>query len=96
MKFTKELNHKDSDAQPPVNKPVPMRPKDAAPPDDSKQLADLSGVARRLGVSKRFVQLLVRRNVIPVIRLGRRCTRFDLDSVLSAVKKLEIQTKEDR
>ena len=89
MKFTKRLNQAD-DIQPPANKPVPMRPKDAALPDDSDQLADLSGVAKKLGVSKRFVQALVRRRVIPVIRLGRRCTRFDLDRVMHAVRKFEI------
>jgi excisionase family DNA binding protein len=89
MKFTKDINQAD-DAQPPISKPVPMVPRDQALPDDSDHLADLSGVARRLGVSKRFVQTLVRRKAIPVIRLGRRCTRFDLDSVLDAVKKFEV------
>jgi excisionase family DNA binding protein len=90
MKFFKELNQADNDAQPTPNKPVPMRPRDKALPDDSNHLADLSGVAKKLGVSKRYVQTLVRRKAIPVIRLGRRCTRFDLDSVMNAVKKFEV------
>jgi excisionase family DNA binding protein len=90
MKVFKNLNPVESDSQPPVNKPVPMRSKDKALPDDSNHLADLCGVARKLGVSKRYVQTLVRRKAIPVIRLGRRCTRFDIDSVMSAVKKFEI------
>ena len=90
MKFFKELNPVENDSQPPLTKPVPMRPRDKALPDDSNQLADLSGVAKKLGVSKRYVQTLVRRKAIPVIRLGRRCTRFDLDSVMNAVKKFEI------
>jgi excisionase family DNA binding protein len=89
MKFTKDINQAD-DAQPPISKPVPMVPRDKALPDDSDHLADLQTVARRLGVSKRYVQTLVRRKVIPVIRLGRRCTRFDLDGVMNAVKKFEI------
>ncbi|HXP85661.1 MAG TPA: helix-turn-helix domain-containing protein [Bryobacteraceae bacterium] len=88
MKFTKQLNPAD-DAQPPISKPVPMKPTSPLP-DDSDHLADLQAVARRLGVSKRFVQSLVRRKAIPVIRLGRRCNRFDLDSVMHAVKKFEI------
>jgi excisionase family DNA binding protein len=88
MKFTKQLNLAD-DAQPPISKPVPIVPKTRLP-DDSDHLADLHGVARRLGVSTRYVQILVRRKVIPVIRLGRRCTRFDLDGVMHAVKKFEI------
>jgi hypothetical protein len=89
MKFFKELNPVENDSQPPVNKPVPMRTKDKVS-DDSNQLADLDTVARKLRMSKRHVQALVRRRAIPVIRLGRRCTRFDLDSVMSAVKKFEI------
>jgi len=91
MRFSQQLNPANGDAQPPVSKPVPMRPRDAALPDDSHQLADLKTVARRLRVSPRYVQTLVRRKVIPVIRLGRRCTRFDLDAVLSAISKFEIQ-----
>lgn len=55
-----------------------------------ENLVDLHGVARALGVSKRFVQSLVARKAIPVIRLGRRCVRFDLTAVLAAVKKFEI------
>ena len=54
-------------------------------------LTDLDGVARALGVSKRFVQSLIKRKIIPVIRLGRRCNRFDLDRVLAAVKKYEVE-----
>ena len=88
MKFIKQLNQAD-DAQPPISKPVPMIAKSRLP-DDSDHLADLQDVARKLQVSKRYVQTLVRRKVIPVIRLGRRCTRFDIDSVMSAVKKFEI------
>jgi excisionase family DNA binding protein len=89
MKFIKQLNQAD-DAQPPISKPVPMRPKVSIMPDDSDSLVDLGGVARKLGVSKRFVQVLVRRKQIPVIRLGRRCNRFDLDSVMVAVKQHQI------
>ena len=88
MKFSKQLNPAD-DAQPPISKPVPMIAKSRLS-DDSDHLADLQDVARKLGVSKRYVQSLVRRKVIPVIRLGRRCTRFDLDGVMKAVRKFEI------
>jgi excisionase family DNA binding protein len=93
MKIFKQLNDHSADSQPPVSQPVPMRPKRIAAPDEGSQLADLSGVARRLGVSKRYVQVLVRRRVIPVIKLGRRCTRFDLDDVLTAVRKFEVEAQ---
>ena len=93
MKFSKDvqLNQSLPDTVPPLTKPVPMRPKDDIKLDESERLADLKMVARRLGVSPRYVQTLVRRKVIPVIRLGRRCTRFDLSSVLTAVRKFEIE-----
>jgi excisionase family DNA binding protein len=90
MKFIKQLNRAE-DAQPPVGKPIPMRPKTLALPDDREQLTDLIGVARKLGVSKRFVQELVKNKTIPVIRLGRRCVRFDPDAVLTAVKRFEVK-----
>ena len=53
-------------------------------------LITLDEVASNLKVSKRYVQTLVRRKVIPVIRLGRRCTRFDLNRVHTAIKRFEI------
>ncbi|HEY6340096.1 MAG TPA: helix-turn-helix domain-containing protein [Bryobacteraceae bacterium] len=76
MKLFKNLNH--DDAQPPVTQPVPMKPKQTMKVDDSEQLTDLVGVARKLGVSKRFVQDLVKAKAIPVIRLGRPCVRSRL------------------
>ncbi len=93
MKFSKDvqLNPSLPDIAPPLTKPVPMRLRNEMQLDESERLADLKMVARRLGVSPRYVQTLVRRKVIPVIRLGRRCTRFDLDAVLTAVRKFEIQ-----
>ena len=90
MRIFKELNPTENDSQPPVTKPVPMQSNKQALPDDRDHLTDLDGVAKKLGVSKRYVQTLVRRKVIPVIRLGRRCTRFDLDGVMRAVKKFQI------
>ena len=66
MKFTKQLNPID-DTQPPISKPVPIVPKTRLP-DDSDSLANLPAVARRLGVSKRFVQTLVRRRDRPTLR----------------------------
>ena len=54
-------------------------------------LTDLDGVATALGVSRRYIQMLVSRKAIPVIRLGRRCVRFDLTAVLAAVRRFEIE-----
>jgi excisionase family DNA binding protein len=93
MRFYRDLttHHQLPDNEPPANKPVPMRPKDRPSLDAGERLADLKMVAQQLGVSTRYVQKLVRRRAIPVIRLGRRCTRFDLPNVITAVKKFEIR-----
>lgn len=90
MRFYKELDQPDT--QPANGQPVPMRSKEQKPQvDETERLADLKVVARRLGVSTRYVQQLTRRKVIPVIKLGRRCTRYDLDAVLKAVRRFEVQ-----
>ena len=75
---------------PPADKP-PIAKMEDVPGVRAPALTDLNGVAQNLGVSTRYVQTLVRRKVIPVIRLGRRCTRFDLYSVLAAIRKFEIE-----
>jgi excisionase family DNA binding protein len=90
MRFFKETNQPET--EPASGKPVPMRPKEQKPKvDEAERLADLKIVARRLGVSTRYVQQLTRRKVIPVIKLGRRCTRYDLEAVLKAVHRFEVQ-----
>jgi len=95
MRFQKEINLNPflPDDQPPAHKPVPMQPTHRAVPDDGETLANIKMVACRLGVSPRYVQRLVQRKVIPVIRLGRRCTRFDMQTVVAAVKKFEVHER---
>ena len=68
----------------------------ANPKDDGQlatvpRLVTLDVVAQTLGVSKRYVQKLVQRKAIPVIRLGKRCPRFDLNRVLAAVRRFEVE-----
>ncbi|MBL8227357.1 MAG: helix-turn-helix domain-containing protein [Bryobacterales bacterium] len=91
MRFYKEVN--TPEPKTPVTPPrtEPMRSKERPPLDETERLADLNMVARRLGVSTRYVQQLTRRKVIPVIRLGRRCTRYDLEAVLAAIRRYEVQ-----
>src|SRR5215831_14702063 len=87
MRFVRELHPEvvGQVTQPPVE---PQSEELTSPINDG--LTDIDGVASALGISRRYVQSLVKRKVIPVIRLGRRCTRFDLTRVLAAVKKYEI------
>jgi len=59
--------------------------------ESGNQLVTLTVVAQTLGVSKRYVQKLVQRKAIPVIRLGKRCPRFDLNRVLAAVKRFQVE-----
>lgn len=94
MRFQKEFNSNPfSDDQLPIHKPIPMQPKDQVAPDDSDIFANIRTVARLLGISPRHVQRLAQRKVIPVIRLGRRCTRFDIEAVIAAVKKYELRER---
>ena len=87
MRFVREPKSDSvTQAMPPLAKPRTER--FGSPTHDG--LTDIDGVARSLGVSRRYVQSLVKRKVIPVIRLGRRCTRFDIARVLAAIKKYEI------
>ncbi|HLJ91401.1 MAG TPA: helix-turn-helix domain-containing protein [Candidatus Angelobacter sp.] len=94
MRFHKEFNSNPfSDDQLPIHKPVPMQPKDRAVPDDSDTFANIRTVARLLNISPRHVQRLAQRKVIPVIRLGRRCTRFDIEAVIAAVRKYQLNER---
>jgi len=43
-----------------------------------------------LNVSERYIDNLVSRHVIPVLRLGRRCVRFDVPQVEEALSKYTV------
>jgi hypothetical protein len=58
---------------------------------EGNRLATLDEVAAALGTSKRFVQSLVARKAIPVIRISKGCTRFELPRVMAAVRRFELQ-----
>lgn len=95
MKFFRETSVRLASQDVPVNAPAIHKTitdiRDRVEPMAAVHLTTLDGVAEVLGVSKRFVQTLIKRKIIPVIRLGRRCNRFDLDRVLAAVKKYEVE-----
>lgn len=58
--------------------------------DENTNLSTLDEVAAALGVSKRFVQSLVARKMLPVIRIGKRCTRFEMSRVMAAIRRYEL------
>ncbi len=87
MKFFKETPTRPTAEIP--NASLPITPKGTI--ESGNQLVTLGVVAQTLGVSKRYVQKLVQRKAIPVIRLGKRCPRFDLNRVLAAVKRFEVE-----
>lgn len=94
-------------ASPLVHQPLAMRPQEHPqnPPPvarplvkqtqqeiyEGNRLATLDEVAAALGVKKRFVQSLVARKAIPVIRISKGCTRFELPRVMAAVRRFELQ-----
>ena len=47
-------------------------------------------LAARLAMSPRGVAELTRRRVIPVIRIGRRCVRYDFAKVQAAIARFEV------
>lgn len=69
----------------------PVDPFDTAPPHMSSNLSEplitKAEVARRLGLPEIGVKNLVRRRVIPVIRLGHRTVRFRWSEVEAAVDR---------
>jgi excisionase family DNA binding protein len=48
-------------------------------------------LAKRLRLTRRGVECLVARRVIPVIRLSRRCVRFNWDRVKEALARHEVR-----
>jgi len=48
-------------------------------------------VAARLGLTVRGVECLLARRVIPVIRLSRRCVKFNWDRVKEALARYEVR-----
>jgi excisionase family DNA binding protein len=95
MKFFKELRPQPTPEITNDNRPTTDRLgpdlKNQARSEIGDRLATLDVVAQTLGISKRSVQRLVKRKVIPVIRLGKRCPRFDMNRVWAAVKRFEVE-----
>jgi phage terminase Nu1 subunit (DNA packaging protein) len=48
-------------------------------------------VAKAAAVSTRTIENWTRQKMIPVVRLGKRCVRFHLASVITALRRMEIQ-----
>jgi hypothetical protein len=54
-------------------------------------LKDKKGIAELLGLTVRGVECLVAARKIPVLKISRKCVRFDADRVLAALKKFEVK-----
>jgi excisionase family DNA binding protein len=48
-------------------------------------------LAKRLRLTRRGVECLLARRLIPVIRISRRCVRFSWEAVKAALAKLEVK-----
>jgi len=59
--------------------------------------ADVSGLVRKgvvagaAQVSPRCIDNWMKRRLIPFVRIGARCVRFHLPSVLAALRKMEVR-----
>ena len=56
-----------------------------------EQYLTKSELAKRLKLTRRGIECLVARRIIPVIRLSRRCVRFSWEAVQRALAKLEVK-----
>ena len=57
----------------------------------SERLLKRHELASRLAMSSRGVAEMTRKRMIPVIRLGRKCVRYDFAKVKAAIDRFEIQ-----
>ena len=57
----------------------------------SKHLIKIAELATALALTKRGVQSLVTKGKIPVYKISRRCVRFDLQEVLTALQKFHVR-----
>lgn len=55
------------------------------------QLETKEEIAKRLKLTRRGVECLLARRLIPVIRISRRCVRFSWEAVKAALAKLEVK-----
>jgi excisionase family DNA binding protein len=58
---------------------------------DGLTLLTKDELAKRLKLTRRGVECLVARRLIPVIRISRRCVRFSWARVREALSRLEIR-----
>jgi excisionase family DNA binding protein len=58
---------------------------------NSHDLLTKDELAKRLKLTRRGIECLVARRIIPVIRLSRRCVRFSWEAVQRALAKLEVK-----
>jgi excisionase family DNA binding protein len=60
-----------------------------APGAGNDYLLNKDQLAKLLGIKRRGVEGLMKDRKIPVLRLGRRCIRFELDKVMASLRRLE-------
>jgi hypothetical protein len=61
------------------------------PAPDEAGLVKKPVVARAASTSVRTIDNLVKQRKIPIVRISKRCVRFHLPSVLSALRRLEVK-----
>jgi hypothetical protein len=67
------------------------RKENDSPSHDEPGLVNKRVVARATSASLRSVDNWIRERKIPVVRISKRCVRFHLPSVLSALRKFEVR-----
>jgi excisionase family DNA binding protein len=60
-------------------------------PPDGEELLTKDELAERLKLTRRGVECLVSRRVLPTLRISRRCVRFSWAAVKAALSKFEVK-----
>jgi hypothetical protein len=74
-----------------TNKPIRRSLPELTGTQNSQRLVNKACIAKMLGLTIRGVECLVARRVIPVIRISRRCVRFDPVSVRESLHAYEVR-----
>jgi hypothetical protein len=74
-----------------TNKRIKQAAAEVAGAQNLQHLVNKATIAKMLSMKIRGVECLVARRVIPVIRISRRCVRFDPVSVRESLRAYEIR-----
>jgi hypothetical protein len=61
--------------------------------EEAPSLLNRPELAKELGFSVRYIQMLEKRHLVPFYRFGHRCIRYNLTEVMAALKQCRVGSK---